>query len=189
MGQFVDLMLDIETTGLKPGCGVWNIGIAVNGLEGCEEATFVCTINPESLDTVEGITADFRTILWQQMSNDENWTVAHSYEKSPDALRTMLEDTAEYLQRVRSAASNEGKKLRLWCKGTNFDFPIMEYLYKLFELPVPWYYNELHDLRTVLSICNVRATKGPNSHDALADAETQLEDLLVCLGKISLSVV
>jgi hypothetical protein len=74
-------------------------------------------------------------------------------------------------------ASIEGDKL-LWCKGTDFDFPIVENAMDSYHIKHPWTFRQLRDCRTAFSMFP-QVTTEPNAtpHNALADALHQARKL------------
>jgi hypothetical protein len=66
-----------------------------------------------------------------------------------------------------------------WSQG-NFDYIILENIYKMLDMNVPWKFWQIRDSRTLFDICNINI-KNINSeglHNALSDSYRQY------LGKI-----
>lgn len=79
-------------------------------------------------------------------------------------------------------------KLIMWCKGTDFDKVILEtaWEYRCYntnpaieKTPVPWEYNNFHDLRTLLKVFpQFNIAKELVKHTGLADALQQASQLI-----------
>lgn len=184
--KYADMMVDIETTGIPPNykCGIWQVGAVTYSLDLRAGVDFMSTINPNDA-MVFPFESDPGTLAWQESNNSENWRVAHSYEQKIGAMKDMLQSFSSYIGRMRAITEVEGKILRLWCKGTAFDFPILENAFQVFGIRCPWKYWELYDLRTMLNVCGVKATKAANAHDAYEDAVVQMDDLKRCLDLLN----
>lgn len=177
MSEYLELMLDNETTGIKPGCGIWQLGVAVsNGEE------HLVTINPAAIPG--NFVSDSDTIRWQMNKNSDEWEAAHQIVVHGDQQEDMLSTLSSLIDRLREQAKAEDKKLRFWCKGTDFDFPILAYAYEYYCKKVPWKYHECNDFRTLCQVTGSHLGKFPGAHNALEDARHQLAHLLELLELI-----
>ena len=70
---------------------------------------------------------------------------------------------------------------RIWSKGSNFDFPILEHAFKQHPsgLEVPWHYSQLCDMRTVSKLSGLKFKN--NTHNALDDCYSQINQLVEAL--------
>lgn len=171
-----EIMIDIETTGTKPGCAILSIG-AVEFDGEVMGKTFSVNVDLESC-TAAGLVIDPRTFMW--------WL-----EQSDEARKSLLTSKGvpldEALAQLNAAFSWKGKKI--WCNGASFDFPILEAGYKAFGAEAPWDFWNLMDFRTiknmvprkVYSECEVKAKV---AHDALEDAVSQAKTLSAILARI-----
>lgn len=178
MSEYIEVMLDIETTGVKPGCAIWQFGVAVSTGE-----EHIYTINPKGT-TNDAFQHDPDTIDWQNRVNSDEWEAAHRIPIFGDQQEDMLSDLSNLIQNLRNQAKTSDRKLRLWCKGTDFDFPILAYAYQVYAKDVPWKYYETNDLRTLCSVTGLKVPKFEGAHNALQDARHQLVHLLELLELI-----
>lgn len=167
----IRVMVDIETTGTRPGCGVWDIGAQVLTEDGAL-AFFSTTANP---DSVSSSARDEATIQWQQSKNTENWEAAHYSEKTEAQILT---EFVEFLMPLLEGAKDS--EVEFWSQGS-FDYPILEFAMRLHKVPYPWKYRQLRDLRTLSAWYGKRLTKDSKSHSALVDAARQMELLIQLL--------
>lgn len=187
MKQIIEVMVDTETTDVKYTAGVWQIGAVRTVLP--EEIpddiplSFIRTLNPKGMMLRNPtLTSDKETINWQEQANSNNWAAA--LELTGDHLGRALCEFTDWLYAIKELAQFYNAEVRFWCKGTNFDFPILENAYKSFKLPAPWHYWQLNDLRT---LCNVLQSPVPSfvgAHDALEDADHQLLHLNNLLSRL-----
>lgn len=167
----LNLSLDIETTGLKPGCGVWQIGcVAVE----MPEHSFCVTVDP--IAVLNSWPMDGTTVKWQQEKNRENWELAHLHFDCQEVITALVSFADWY----RGLAANYD--IRLWTKGPHFDIAILDAAYDRIGHPSPWKYNSIRDMRTLESLFpDVQVPKPDGAHNALVDAKHQAEVIRACL--------
>jgi len=156
-------MLDIETRGTKPGCAIGSIGC----VRLSDNAAFYTRMYWEKQPDY---TEDEATIAWWNTQPPELYEEAM---KGTDDSETQLRELAKFLM--------SGDKLPImWCKGTDFDIPILADLYKRYGMATPWKYNDVRDFRTVKKV--FAWPSAPRSatemHNAIWDAVHQGEELL-----------
>lgn len=168
----INLSLDIETVGLRPGSGIWQIGcIAIEN----PDWLFKATISP-----TEALKPPFSfedaTVRWQLEKNLENYDKAFYSFSQPD-IRSMLLAFGDW---YRNLAANH--EIFLWTKGPHFDIAILDEAYSRFGLDAPWKYYSIRDMRTLQHLLpNVQVPKPAGLHDALVDAMYQGEVIKKCL--------
>ena len=174
------ISLDIETTGIRPGCGILSIGAEAFTL--CDKEVrnyFSITINQAYRPS--GLGDDPETMLWWSKQDvyarQNSFNGIHSYESA-------LEDFSTWVK----ALSELKKKKLFWVKGLSFDIPILEYCYSCvgYKSKIPWRYYELMDLRTLIEVhSNIKLPKKPSTaHVAVEDAMYQAECLRCILNEI-----
>ena len=163
---YVEVMIDIETTGLEPSTsGIWQVGLVTS-----KGLAFKVTINPQ------GLPSETNTIKWQETANRDNWEDAQTI--NPEySMQDMLVLLIEHILHIREKHS----KLRFWSKG-EFDFRHLSYHLKAQKIAVPWKYWELNDLRTLTNVFDIPKFSG--GHSALRDARMQLDVLMTVLAKV-----
>ena len=85
------------------------------------------------------------------------------------------------------AAQSDYVELHFWSQGKDFDFPILENLFKAAGVQVPWTYSRVHCLRDLVWL-NPAARlkeKNPNPHKALSDAVHEANQLIAVYNNSS----
>lgn len=172
----MDVMLDIETLGKKPGCVILAIGaIAFDPLADTlpdrNNGGFVFYQNLSVLDQLLlGLTIDRETLDWWQTQSAA----------AVEALTTDKITLQGGLFRLVTWLGNlPGKtKGKIWAKSPDFDCAILEEAARLIGVNLPWDFRDKADVRTigyVGDLCEagaVPATKG-TKHNALDDCYNQ----------------
>lgn len=140
-----DLMLDLETLGLSPGCAILEIALVRFDAE--PELVFRRQVSAASCVRA-GLRMEAETVEW--------WM------KQPDASR--LRWSADSAVPLREALGSLcacvdplslRRAIRLWANGAAFDVPILEAAYRACGMPAPWNYREVRDMRTLMDIAEV----------------------------------
>lgn len=82
---------------------------------------------------------------------------------------------------IRIGFDPENKDHEIWACGVVFDIGVLEHMFRLENVEVPWSYGQVRDFRTVREFFEGDLREvGANlsKHDALADAQHQAEQLL-----------
>lgn len=164
-----DLMLDIETLGVTPGCVVLSIG-AVECNNGKIVKEFHQHINVESAYNA-GLQIEPRTVMW--------WL-----EQDKAAQEKLLENKGDALEEVLKdfIKAFNWRNLRVWANGASFDFPILKAAFEAVGLRMPWeFWNEM-DFRTIKNLVEKKTFDTLRvypevAHDALDDARAQMATL------------
>lgn len=153
-----EVMLDIETLGLAPGCVILSIG-AVG-----EHGEFDTAIDIASC-LEAGLTIEAGTLEWWLQQHGPRRD--HMVDQLP--LGAALDKLTAWLP----------KNALIWSKGPSFDVAILEAAYRTVRRPAPWHFRNLRDLRTALAILPKPEDLPPNRrpHDALSDARYQWKQL------------
>ena len=174
------ISLDIETTGITPGCGILSIGAEAFTL-GDEDTRSYFSITINQAYRPSGLVDDPETMLW--WSKQDVYARENSF-SGTSSYESALEDFSTWV----NAISEPRKKRLFWVKGLNFDIPILEYCYSCvgYKSKIPWRYYELMDLRTLIEVhSNIKLPKKPSTaHVAVEDAMYQAECLRCILNEI-----
>ncbi len=163
-----DVMVDLETTGRRAGCGILSIGAvafspgkklgeehyAVVRLASCEEA---------------GLHSDAGTLQWWSEQKKEAKEVLRlsGLKKYSKPLREELEAFNAYLSRF-------GADVRVWGNGSDFDNAILYAAYAAVGLEPAWKFWNSRCFRTLKGLHPaVPMARGGTHHNALDDAKTQ----------------
>lgn len=173
----LDIMVDIETTGISPGCGLLAIGCT--SLDG--KFAFYRRINPGS-NFYYGLVADPSTLAWWEKQSKEARKEAFSGTEDLLSVLGAFMDFMESLERVH-------KDVYIWGNGADFDLPILATAYKMvgFNSP-PWKPFNGRCYRTLKNLPfakDIIADKFEGvRHTALADAQFQARHMLKILKKM-----
>ena len=128
-----------------------------------------------------GATVDGDTIAWWFRQSDATRDAALERPADPGVV---LGGLAIWMAEVRGG-SNDGSVL-VWGNGATFDVTLLEGLFNLYGVPVPWRFYEARDVRTVMDLAGVRkedlGVENPLAHDALEDAKYQARYLTRALA-------
>ena len=162
----MDLMLDTETLGTRPGCVVMSVALVT-----VDEKMTSFTKNISVSDQgTHGLVIDPLTQAWWDAQP------ASTYE----ACRAGASDLRSVLKSVNEWIIQTGRLERLWCHGAGFDAPIVEELYWRARVPCPWRYWTVRDTRTAYDLAGVdlKFYRSGVHHSALDDAKSQVAALL-----------
>lgn len=163
-----DLMIDIETTGHQPGCGILSIAVVPfsAGIVAPDSVHFYRKILPSS------------NLEYQLFGNEDTlkWWAgqpAHIREEAHSGtadLKEVLQALADYMQLFSNAVG-------LWGNGATFDCPVLEAAYAATGFPIPWNFRQLRCYRTLNAYAPDWVTPQVNNaaHDAHSDAMFQAE--------------
>lgn len=165
------VMLDIETMSTDPGRAlVLSIGAVKFGLtlEGPVIGDSFCAVLDPREQFALGRVVDPRTVKWWQ---DQTKAVRNAW-LLPDYVRLSyaLNDLAEFI----------GEAKTVWANGAVFDIGNVESLYRETDRPVPWLYNAVRDLRTIVKVMPALRQSRPEDgaamvcHDPVADCVNQI---------------
>lgn len=156
-----DVMIDIETVGTVPGCGIL---------------------------TVAAVPLDFSDFFYQKVSIKSCYTVGLFNQQSTlewwdiTSILTYLSEWLAYLRKKDSKG-----KLRVWGNSAAFDISILEAAYEIVKLKPEWNYKEVMCYRTLKNLFpNIPAIKPEIAHNALSDATAQAKHLKEILNAILL---
>jgi hypothetical protein len=160
----MDIMLDLETLGTRPGCVILTLGAV--------------RFDPYSLrEPGPG--------LYLRIDADEQ--IAQGREVQEDTLQWWMNQAED----VREEALGEGNRVSvtemyqqlnrflvgancIWAQGPLFDFAILENIYRQYEWPTPWQYWQIRDSRTLFGVHGDPRVKGKvGLHNALEDCVSQ----------------
>jgi DNA polymerase III epsilon subunit-like protein len=178
-----DISFDLETLGVDPGCVITQIGACAFDVDDpiAERQQFNTFVDPQScLDL--GMTIKWTTIAW--------WLV------QPEAARNaMITKDTQHISLALTelsrwiAAVADPKLVCVWGHGATFDISLLEDAYRRCHLPVPWFYRNVRDLRTLRALAPdslvLTAPSGTlNAHVAVDDAIMQADWITQCAAAI-----
>lgn len=164
----IDVMLDIETMGTRPGAAIASIGARSFGA-GADIRPFAVTVQLRG-QHVYGLHLDADTVLWWLAQDDAARAAIRS-----DRAATLPEALQCFSRWVEDLRGPAARPIRLWCNGPDFDAALLGFAYHAVGQRTPWHYREVRCLRTLLDLAGVdpRAFPPRVKHDALEDARAQ----------------
>lgn len=175
------IMVDIETLSTQPNAVILSIGAVYISPELLVSNGFYQILERSKSQLDRHI--DINTLEW--------WMQRENIDKYPETntqspfLSEALYHFNVWLERVSSANNITINSMEFWAKGTDFDFTILRNAYEGQGVKIPWAYNAIRDLRTVLKRTpkTVYTPKedNPELHNALGDAKFQAMQLIEVL--------
>lgn len=167
-----ELMIDIETTGQKPGCKVLTLG-AFGFDKGGNQVEFYKQFKTAPQQGA-GLTDDVSTMDWWARQDPAIAAEAFGGSTEPD------EGLAEFKKWIyENFEFGRYSRFRVWCCGLDFDFPILNHFMATFGYQFPWKFWDQYDYRTIKNVFPViKASEGNVAkHTALEDARAQMRGL------------
>lgn len=168
----IDLMIDLETMGSKPGSAIVGLGACFFDVNtGQIGDTFYRAINLATCTRV-GLTMDASTVMWWMGQTD---AARNAIRFSTYALQDSLTAFSEWVtERCKQA------DVRVWARGPSFDGSILTAAYRAVNLEPPWnYWNErCHRTLTARNPSVPEPEREGELHNAKDDAVHQAKWLI-----------
>ena len=162
-GQVTHVMVDIETLDTVPSAVILSIGACLIPRTSCQFYVECDTIVGQGIRTTSQSTIDW----WAEQPSD----------LKPNG-HTLLIDSLNMFSKW--IAQLPGRPI-IWAKGIDFDCAILANAYRMYNLSVPWKYNDVRDFRTLkkvfISALGDSIPENRQAHNALADAKYQADVL------------
>lgn len=176
----IRIMVDIETLSTKPNAVILSLGTVVigNTLEVIPEFSYYKVFNRNGQKERH---IDINTVeFW--MKNISMYPIAT---ENSSFLSDSLWQFNSWLGEVSKSLETNLNEIEFWAKGSDFDFVILKDAYESFCIPVPWAYNAVRDLRSILKwvpkTCYTPKEENKEAHNALGDAKFQAMQLIQAL--------
>jgi len=164
-GDVNNVSLDIEACGevvLSVGAVTFEDGTGVIG-----SRFYVVLDLKDQLDA--GLKMDGEAFWWWMKQSEAARAIAGQLRARP----------ADALQSLRSWWPD--REARTWCYPSSYDLPVLARVFAAFHVKPPWRWTATLDVRTLWklacevapSAAEIERDKGPDEHNALADAERQ----------------
>lgn len=170
----LNIMLDIETLGTRPGCKILTISAVTFGTQ--HRNSFDIAIRA---DTQDLLTIDSKTLDWWK---DQSVDAQRAAFDNPAAM-TLVKGLSCFSDWIGSLNCTP----KIWCKGAGFDVPILEAAYEAYKISVPWHFGNIRCYRTLeaefkdlIKLPEFVGTK----HTSLADARHQALCAEIILDKL-----
>lgn len=179
----MDVMIDLETLGTRPGSVILSVGAAAFGASGVMSTFHAVVWTQSCLDA--GLTTDEATIVWwktQSLDAARTWLDAAD-EKTSASIGKILRDFDDWIFGLCGNYS----VIRPWGNGAAFDLPILAEAYRRCGFgAAPWkHYNE----RCYRTLKNLRPDvtapeRAGTHHHALDDAVHQAKHAVALLAAL-----
>jgi len=160
-----NIMIDIETLGSKPGCVI----LAVSAVEFDTTRHYLHYTGNIHIGSCLShlLLVDPITLKWW---TEQDLALQHRMFSGTTSLEVVLSELNQFF-------GETGKEAIVWCKGMNFDFPILHEAYDRVQLPIPWHYRNIRDSRTLTAASELKFEKPAGAHDPYNDCVAQIKDL------------
>lgn len=167
------IMIDLETTGTKPGCRVLTLGAFGFDKNG-EQCEFYVRMNPRLMDDTM-FSDDTSTIEWWGKQPESARDEAFGGKTDPKAA--IAEFKLWFLQHFDTASQTN--KFEAWSCGIDFDFPILRQFMENYGFGMLWNFWQQNDYRTIKNCFpGVKMFEHNGAkHTALEDSKAQMRGL------------
>lgn len=175
--MYTDVSIDLETLGIRPGSVITQIGLCAfnrrpsSGGTASKSSTNIL-VAPQSMIDM-GFSLDWSTIAWwMKQAETPRVRMAEQFGKHINAA---LHSVGDWF--VENCGMNL-KSYSVWGHGSGFDCTQLEIAFQKLQLPVPWDFRQVRDLRTLIDLEPASAVARPVphvEHDAMDDAVAQAE--------------
>lgn len=178
--KFNDVMIDLETVGQRPGCGILSIGaVAFDPKSGQLGPELYVVVSRESCRQA-GLHEDPSTLEWWEKQSDQAREVLSHIEEAGLPLVEALTRLNDYL------AQFGGRYVRVWGNGSDFDQPILISAYAAVGTTAEWKFWNNRCYRTLKNLIKGPPLKREGTyHNALDDAKTQALHAMDLLGALN----
>jgi hypothetical protein len=175
----MSIMLDLETTGVDPGSRILSIGVVAfrdsEPLNTAHYHSFYREIHLPRGSQRSPTRVNPDTLAWWARTNPEFLAARKRREGNYDQDIAVLEATSFMRQHLTE------REPWVYCKGASFDFPILRYWIKYYNLTVPWNFWNEQCLRPIFRERGFNPRNMNNgdlvAHNALDDCKIQLRAL------------
>lgn len=177
MDNFKDLMIDLETLGTNVDAPIISIGARFFDLETKTKGPHFYQVF-DVADQIDSKTrfANASTIKWWMSQQDAAKNV---FKDNAAPTQLVLKAFAEWVLEIGKASkkSKASKSVNAWGNGSSFDVTLMETLFNDYNVPCPWMYHNIMDLRTFRRFVGMGAKieKTGVNHNALDDVNSQID--------------
>lgn len=162
----MDLMLDLETLGTRPGCVILTIGAVLFDPYSLKEPGPGIYMRVDADEQIaQGREVQEDTLQWWMNQADDI-----REEALGESGRVSVEQMYRELNKICVGVQN------IWAQGPVFDIAILENIYRQYGWPTPWQFWQISDSRTLFKTHGDPRVKGREGHhNALADCVYQAQ--------------
>lgn len=168
-------MIDIETLGTKPGCPILSLGaVEFDTRTGKTGKKFYENLSLKS-NLEEKLKIDPDTLKW--------W-----FSQSYEARNVLFKNEIDLKNALDLFSEFVNFKYEVWGNSARFDFGILEYAYNKIKMPLPWYFWQENDVRTISKLrpeIKKNFIHRDTKHIALSDCYRQIGYLTKTLAHLN----
>ena len=169
------LMIDLETTGTRPGCRVLSIGAFGFGKDG-QQVQFYRRLRIAE-QAYNGLVDEPATLKWW---GEKAADVRDEAFSGQDDTNVAIAEFKHFF--YKNFDIGKDKNFQAWSCGIDFDFPILQHLFFIYgHKMLPWFFYTQRDYRTIRDtfpgIIAAEATNEQTKHSAIEDAKAQMRGL------------
>jgi exodeoxyribonuclease VIII len=169
-----NIMVDLETMGTGSNAAIVSIGAVEFDFEKNKVGKEFYQVVSLSDDDESGIRDKSTEAWWNKQSEEARFVLTLPGLHISEALK-------EFTKFVCSCGSQ--RNVKIWGNGSDFDNVILVNAYRRCNLSLPWEYWNHRCYRTVKNLFkDVKMVRSGTHHNALDDAKSQAEHLLMMLG-------
>jgi 3' exoribonuclease, RNase T-like len=178
----INVMIDLETLGRKPGCKILSLGAVTFGPHGFGREFYV-----EAKHSDQGLlTADQETLVWwSEQDIFARDRLFSDQDKKPN-LRQLLGQFSGWLIEVAGLNDRGRVDAKIWGNGADFDNAILQVAYAaVAQTDQPWDFWNNRCYRTLKGLApTIKMVRTGVHHNALDDARSQATHAIQLLNHL-----
>lgn len=137
-------ILDLETGGTRPGDAIFSIGAVCVDLDTSDVTDFFYRVIDIASAEKHGLLTT-STMLW--WGAQDKTARAEIFEKDKPSAVDLFDAIDDFAKWYRAAECKT-----IWGNGATFDISMLEHFYLKFEIPLPWDFWDVRDIRTLVHL-------------------------------------
>lgn len=168
-----NIIIDIETLGRRNDAAITQIGLVVADKDYKPIESHLIQVAPKAWGTCNRTISGETILWWMGVDNNPLNDKYTAYVSSYSMLLPLLNEII---------GGYDTEDTLIWTKGA-MDLFCLKDLYEYFDADLPWQFWQPRDIRTIKESVKEWKTNEFNSHNALADALNELNELKINLSK------
>jgi len=163
----MNLMIDLETLGTEPDAPVIAIGAVFFDKEGLKEEFYKTLDFAKQID--KGRKPSWDTMKWWMFQDNKAKKIFKDIHADTELV---LKEFAKFCQIY---------KAKPWGNGSGFDITILEDIFRMYGIKIPWSFWRIRDYRTFKQLFPKEIEREGVYHNALDDSKHQANNLITNL--------
>ena len=178
----LNVMIDLETYGQVPGCGIVSIGAVFFDPSSGKLGRELDLVVSKKSSLEAGLKEDIETLLWW---DTQSTAARKALIQAEDGLPSETVGLGSALMQLRDFL-HPSSKVMVWGNGSDFDNAILACAYQALRWPLPWKFWNNRCYRTLKNMHPELAIPKRTGvhHNALDDAKTQALHAMQILRKV-----